>query len=165
MGGESRKSRRPFAASESNASANSRSAPWISAIMNKNTNLNRLTSPTARNSPNNLGGQGEPVPWRLTVIMSSENTGDVIVDNNSATTVGRWSPELATGAATWRDRRTLSGDRSRFPVHRQFKSVVRSIRNCLLAEPSCIPNRKVSKVSAHAPNRRGAQPADLCRSM
>jgi len=97
--------------------------------------------------------------------MSSEKTGDVIVDNNSATTAERWSPESTSGDATWRDRRTLSGDRSRFPAHHKFKPVVKPTWDYLLAEPSYIPNRRVSKVSAHASKRRGVQPAVLRRSM
>ena len=99
--------------------------------------------------------------------MSSENTGDFIVDNISATTLGRLSPGLglATQPATCRDRRTLSGDRSRSSVHRQLKPVDRPMQNYLLTESLLTPNLRVSKVSAHASNRTGAQLALMRRSM
>ena len=167
VGGESRKSRRRLIATESRASINSRCASRKFDIPSKNTNFNRLTSFTVRNSPNNLAAQGKRVSERPTAMMSSENTGDVMVDNSLATTEERRSPELgpATQAPTCRDRRTLSGDRSRHPAHHQFKLACEPTQNYLLAEPPLVPNRRVSKVSAHASNRTGAQLALIRRSM
>jgi len=99
--------------------------------------------------------------------MSSENTGDVIVDNSSVTAVGPRSPELGlvTQAATWRDRRALSRDRLRSPVHLQLKPADIAARNCLLAEPLIAPNRRLSKVLPHAPSKTDAQLVLMRRSM
>ena len=55
VGGESRKSRRPFAVADFNAPAKSCRAPgWTpSKTSSKNTNLKGLTSLIVRNIPNN----------------------------------------------------------------------------------------------------------------
>jgi len=101
------------------------------------------------------------------VMMSSEKTGDVIVENSFAMTLGRLSAELGLGAqaATWRDWRTLSGDRSRCSVHNQLKSVHEQMHNCLPAMSSFTSKRRVSKVFAHALNRTGAQLPLMRKSM
>ena len=167
VGGESRKSNRPSAVIESRASTNSCCAFGEPDISSENTNLNRLTSCIARNTPNNGTAQGKRVSWRATAITSSENAGDTIVDSSFVRTAGRWSPGLrfTAQAATWRDRRTLRGDRSRSSVYHQRKFMDGQIRGHSLAKSSIIPNRSVSKVSAQASNKIGTQHALPPRSM
>jgi hypothetical protein len=84
VGGESRKSRRPFAATESKAPSNFRRAsPGSKSVFtSKNTNLKGLSPFILRNVSNNRTSEGREVTT-LTPMMitSSENTGDTIVEN------------------------------------------------------------------------------------
>jgi hypothetical protein len=90
MGGESRKSKRPLAVAESKALANfRRDSPWSgSGSTSENTNLKGLTSFIVRNVSKNVTSEGRRVAlWTPMRITSSENTGDVIVENTSMTVV------------------------------------------------------------------------------
>jgi len=167
VGGESRKSKSPLAVVKCKAPVNSRrpSPSWLSGTSSENINLKGLTLFIARNVSNNMTSWGNQATCPTRTTTSSENTGEVMVENNSTTTEGRWSPRLGTHALTCRDRRTLSGDRLRFPVDRQLKFADEVAQNCVLVEPSFALNRRVSKVLAHAFNRIGAQHALPCRSM
>ena len=93
--------------------------------------------------------------------------GDVIVENGSMTTTGLWSRRLglATNPLTWSDRRTLKYDKSRSSVDRESESADGYAQNYLLSEPSLASSRRVSRVSAHVLNRRGAQHGPPPRSM
>jgi len=72
--------------------------------------------------------------------MSSENMGDMIVENGSITTTGLWSYRLGlvTNPLTWSDRRTLRCDKSRSSVDREPESADGSTQNYLLSEPSLV---------------------------
>jgi len=118
VGGESRKSRRPFAVTNSKPLSKSSRAPGRarSETSSENTSLKGLTSSIARNISNN---EASPDTRELcvgpTTITSSENTGEVIVENNSKTEV--WPrppqrpPQLPPKTPMCRDRRTLRVDR------------------------------------------------------
>ena len=166
VGGESRKSRRPCAVTVSRAFTSSSCAPKQPDVSRKNTNLKRLTSFIARNSLNKGTAQGKQVSKYETVITSSEKAGDVIVDNSFMRMVGGWTSWLGSPnqGGTWRDRRTLRGDRLRSSTHHQRESINIRMRSNSPAEPT-VPNRNVSKVSAQASNKIGAQLALLYRSM
>ena len=161
VGGESRKSRRPFAVTESRASANScrPSQTYGSSATSKNTSSKCLTLFIQRNAEKNVTGKGK---WQLVrAITSSENTGDVIVENSSGA-----QSQSATQMSSCRDRRTLSGDRSRPSLNRQLQPEDRPAGNYSLIVSSLMPpNRRVSRVSAHALIRVDAQPALMRRSM
>ena len=101
---------------------------------------------------------------------SSENTGDVIVENTLITLVSRLSPSMLQPGQTLtcRDRRTLSGDRMGIgdePVDDQPDSVDKPTQEYSLAKSSAALNRSVSRVSAHASNRAGALPPTQLRCM
>jgi len=85
VGGESRKSRRPFADADSRASASSCCASQKSRTSSKNTNLKGLTSFIVRSAPKNKSAQGKQVSKSARATTSSGNTGDVIVENTSMT--------------------------------------------------------------------------------
>ena len=90
VGGESRKSRRPLAVTETKASSNFRCASpgGKSGSTSKNTNLKGLSPFILRNVSNNGTSEGREVTT-LTPMMitSSENTGDTIVENAFVTVV------------------------------------------------------------------------------
>ena len=91
VGGESRKSRKPFAATKSSPSAKLRRTPsQRSETSSKNTNLKGLISFISRNVSNSVTSWGKytaVVPVRT--ITSSENKGDVTVENTSTMKAGR----------------------------------------------------------------------------
>lgn len=115
VGGVSRNSSRPFAATKLKAPANSRRIChwWELDTSSENTNLKGLTSFIVRNVLNNVAPQCGQATSSVRTITSSENVGDVMVENTSATMACRWSPrsDLATQATTSRDLRTLSRDK------------------------------------------------------
>jgi len=172
VGGEMRKPRRPFAVTDSKASANSRRAfSWSKPESSgKNTNLNGLTSfilPNASNSTRSWGKYA--TSETVMTIASSENMGDVMVMNALVTVGPRRDP--STQATTCRDRRALSRDRSNsgneggsIPVHHQLESMDKPMHDCSPTEPSIALNRSVSMVSAQASSRAGTQPAHPRRS-
>ena len=84
----------------------------MSKLMSRNDGLNGLTLFIACNVSNNLTSEVKraAVSPRLR-ITSSENTGDVIVENTSMTVVLRVGSKLDAQPTTSRDRRTLSCDR------------------------------------------------------
>ena len=170
VGGESRNVRGPFTVTRFEASENPHRGPTSSgsATSSKNTNLNRLTSFIVRNAPNS------PPPWGNCVvaspamtITSSENTGDVIVENAFTILVTQRSDTVKPGTqdATCRHWRTLSRDRSRSTARLQLRPVCEPMQNYSPAEPSGMLIRSVSRVSAHASNRIGRQLSPPCRSM
>jgi hypothetical protein len=177
VGGESRKSRRPLAAAESKAPTNFRRvfSRRESMATSKNTNLKGLTLFIIRNVSNNVASESRRAAvFTPRTITSSENTGDVIVENTSMTIVWRASARLKSPAQSWicRDRRTLSRDRlnsgserESTPVHYQLRSAGGSMLNYSPPNPSVARNRSVSRVSAHASNRMGAQPPTFHRSI
>ena len=90
VGGESRKSRRPLAATKSKAPTSSlRTFSWRdSGASGKNINLKDLISFILRNVSNNVTSWGRKVTmWPPMTIASSENTADVIVEKTSRTAV------------------------------------------------------------------------------
>jgi hypothetical protein len=146
-----------------------------SGATSKNTNLKGLTSFIVRNVSNNVASEDRRAAVLTPrTITSSENTGDVIVENTSMTIVWRASARLKSPAQSWicRDRRTLSRDRlnagngrESTPVHHQLESLGGPMLNYSPPGPSVALNRSVSRVSAHASNRTGAHPPTLYRSI
>ena len=128
VGGESRKSKRLFPVAGFKAFSNFRRVSSEDTV-SKNTNLKGLTLFIVRSASRNAGSEGGGVTASApTKITSSENTGDVIVENTSMTVVRRVVGAKRFGqSATCRDRRTLSGDRLNSereltPVHHQPES-------------------------------------------
>ena len=122
VGWGSRKSRRPLVVTEPRASANSRRPSQTSgpSTRSKNTKLKCLTSFILRNAANNVTGSGK---WqRPSAITSSENTVDVIVEKDPGAAV-EWRLQSVTQTSNCRDRRTLSGDRSRSFTGHQLQLV------------------------------------------
>jgi len=163
VGGEWRKSRKPFAVAESKTPATAdRATPARpkNGPSSKNTNLNGLNSFTLRNVLNKVSSQCKVViSWPARTMTSSENAGDLRVENISMMASFTQAP-----GPTCRDRRALSRDRStlgnegeRAPVHRQCELADKLMHSCLPTGLSLAWNRKVSSVSAHASNRTGAQ--------
>jgi hypothetical protein len=133
VGGELRKSKSPLAITESKAPANF----WCASLrdkrgaMSKNTNLKGLTLFIARSVSNSVTSEGKraaaSTPMR---IASSENTGDMIVENTSMMMVWRVGRKSDPQPPTSRDRRALSRDRLNLgdemestPVRHQLESV------------------------------------------
>ena len=171
VGGESRK---PFATMNSKAPASSRCPfPWNgSEVSSRNTRLKGIASFIVRNVLNDDSLWGKPkLDVSVRTMTSSENTGDVIVENTFVTLSFRLSghlPQYPSQCSTCRDRRDLSGDRIGFgdePVHDQPGSVDKATQDNLLAKFSAALNCSVSRVSAHASNRTGALPPTLRRCM
>ena len=138
VGGESRKSRKPFSVTEPNDPTNFRRASSRDGFetTRQNTNLKYLTSYIVRTVSNKLSSEGK----RAMVSSSrrntsSENTGDVIVEIISIRTVWRTpgvDTKLVVQPPTCRDRRTLRRDRSNpgndrvwNPVYHQFEIIYR----------------------------------------
>ena len=138
----------------------------------KNTNLKGLTTFIMWSASKNASPQGKRVSWRPRAITSSENAGDVIVENTSVIMVWRRSPrrDSCIQAPTCRDRRALSRDKlnsetGKGPAHHQPEHVDKPTQNHSLSEATGTLNRRISRVSAHASNRTGAQLAPLRTSM
>jgi len=176
VGGESRKSRKPFETTSSTASFNGNRAstdfqcPSLTTEhgpSNKNTSSKGLTSYIFRNVWKNMSWWGKEILQCGRTTTSSENTGDVIVENTSMTIAlsgSRWVPLAPTQPTTCSDRRALSLDRlysgnamGSGPAHHQLKPVDRSIQNDLPCERCIVLKRSVSRVLVHASNRTGAQ--------
>jgi len=89
MGRESRKLRRPFAVAENTASPNFCNSPvriqHESSILTKNTNVKGQTRFILRNISKNVTSESKPISSWSRTMTSSENTGDVIVENTSVT--------------------------------------------------------------------------------
>jgi hypothetical protein len=84
VGGESKKSKKPLVIAKSRAPTDSRRAPPVS----KNANLKGLTSFIACSVSNNVISESKRTASSSRMrIASSENTGDVIVENTSVTMV------------------------------------------------------------------------------
>ena len=83
VGGESRKSRAPFAATKFKPLSNS--PLYESGTSSKNTNLKGLTSFIVRNVLNSVASQCGQGTSSARTMTSSENTGDVMVEKTPAT--------------------------------------------------------------------------------
>lgn len=185
VGGESRKSRRPSAATESKASVNFRRtsprkirriSPWKKSETGiENTNLKGRMRFIARNVSNNTTRESKPgmslLPRMMTI---SENKGDVMVEKTSTRTspVLTLCPGRMSRILTCRDRRALSLERSRLGSNdRGSRAVCHQLDSANKLTQNHLPiastgeNRSVSKVSEHAFKRIGAQPATLRRSI
>ena len=158
VGWGSKKSRKPCVVAESKAPVNSRrpSPTSVPSAKSRKTKLKCLVSFALCNAVNNVTGRGK---WqRPRAITSSENTVDVIVEKRPDAAVKWFQSVIRTSHC--RDRRTLSGDRLRSSARRQLQIAGEPTQNYSHSESSLKPpNRKVSRVSAHAFKRMGAQPA------
>ena len=127
VGGESRKSRKPCATTKSSALTQSRrTSSRRPRAPSKNTNLKGLISFILHNVSNIVTCWGKYLTVvALRTITSSENTGDMIVENISMTKANRGSAGrgLATQSSTCRDWRTLRRDRlyNSAPIRHQLK--------------------------------------------
>ena len=134
----------------------------------KNINLNGLTLFIVRNVSKNVASWGNwVIASPATTIASSENTGDVMVEKTFMILAMCPSDKIKPGTqdVTCRHWRALSSDRSRSIAHLQLKPTCEPTQNHLPTGRSTILNRSVSRVSAHASKRIGAQLSLPRRSM
>ena len=142
VGGELRKLREPPAITESKTSSNSRCLSHWSPRQNssrtgsKNTSLKGLTLFIARNVSSNAISEGKlAISSPPMIRTSSENTGDVMVENTSMRLVWRTRCHLPVSVQrpTCRDQRTLS---------REMKWTGISFTICSNVQPSTCRDRR-----------------------